>query len=231
VEWRHPHHAWRDEEPMPYRSPFDFPDTTFHVVNRATHRQLLCRDFSEYLSQLRILSWAVRVSPIDLFAFCLMPNHVHLLVRAHTMKDLARFMHRFQMTHAMKLRQWRGTVGRGAVYQGRYRASRVHEDSYFYRAVRYVERNPVRAQLARRPDGWMWSSASPVAQVQGIRLAEWPLPRPEGWTDFVNQPEPEKDLAFIRRRAARREPLIDPVKEATSPAIQPAGVAAETDDH
>ncbi len=215
---------------MPYRPPFDFPDTTFHVVNRATYRQLLCRDFSEYLAQLRILSWAVQVSPIDLFAFCLMPNHFHLLLRAPTAKDLATFMHRFQMTHAMKLRQWRGTVGRGAVYQGRYRASRVHEDSYFHRAVRYVERNPVRAQLTRRPDEWMWSSASPVARIQGIRLADWPVSRPEGWADFVNQVEPESDLAFVRRRSARREPLIDPAVEATSPAIQLAGVAADSDE-
>lgn len=214
---------------MPYRPPFDFPDTTFHVVNRATHRQLLCRDFSEYLSQLRILSWAVRASPIDLFAFCLMPNHVHLLVRALTRKDLSTFMHRFQMTHAIGLRRWRGTVGRGAVYQGRYRASRVHEDSYFYRAVRYVERNPVRAQLTQRPDEWMWSSASPVAQIQGIRLAEWPLPRPDGWAEFVNQAEPEADLAFVRRRIARREPLITPAVEATTPAIQLAGVSADSE--
>jgi putative transposase len=214
---------------MPYRPPFDFPDTTFHVVNRATYRQLLCRDFGEYLAQLRILSWAVRVSAIDLFAFSLMPNHFHLLIRALNEKNLAEFMHRFQMTHAMKLRQWRGTVGRGAVYQSRYRASRVHEDSYFYRAVRYVERNPVRAQLTRRPDEWMWSSASPVAQIQGIRLAEWPLSRPEGWADFVNQVEPEHDLTFMRRRTARREPLIDPAVEATTPAIQLAGVAADSE--
>jgi putative transposase len=227
---RHPHHAWRDEETMPYRPPFDFPDTTFHVVNRAIHRQLLCRDFSEYLAHLRILSWAVRVSPIDLFALCLMPNHFHLLVRAATQRDLAKFMHRFQMTHAMKLREWRGTVGCGAVYQSRYRASRVHEDSYFYRAVRYVERNPVRAKLTGRPDEWMWSSASPVAQIQGIQLAEWPLPRPENWTDFVNQIEPESELALVRRRTARREPLIDPAVEALTPAIQLAGVAADSDE-
>jgi putative transposase len=215
---------------MPYRPPFDFPDTTFHVVNRAIHRQLLCRDFGEYLAQLRILSWAVRESPIDLFAFSLMPNHFHLLIRAPSARDLSKFMHRFQMTHAMKLRQWRGTVGRGAVYQGRYRASRVHEESYFYRAARYVERNPVRAKLTRRPDKWMWSSASHVAPIQGIQLAEWPLPRPEGWTDFVNQVEPEDDLAFMRRRTARREPLIDPAVEATTPAIQLAVVAADSEE-
>ena len=106
----------------------------------------------------------------------------------------------------------------------------MHEDSYFYRVVRYVERNPVRAKLTRRPDEWMWSSASPVAQIQGIQLAEWPLPRPEGWTEFVNQVEPEAELAFMRRRTARREPLIDPAVEATTPAIQLAAVAADSDE-
>jgi putative transposase len=214
----------------------DFPSpnvagTTFHVVNRATHRQLLCRDFGEYLSFARILAWALRRSSVDLFAFAVMPNHFHLLVRPVGEKDLATFMHRFQMTHALKLRQWRGTQGRGAVYQGRYRASRVHNESYFYRAVRYVERNPVRARLTARADEWMWSSASPVAEIQGLRLATWPVPRPTGWTDFVNQVEPESDVAYIRRRIARREPLIEPTVEATTPAIRlPAVTAHSADD-
>ena len=215
---------------MPNRPPAGFGGTTFHVVNRATHGQLICNDFGEYLTFIRILAWALRGSPVDLFALCVMPNHFHLLVRPVDDKDLAAFMHRFQMTHALRLRQWSATQGRGAVYQGRYRASRVHDESYFYRAVRYVERNPVRAALAKRPDEWMWSSASPVAEIQGIRLAEWPLPRPTGWTDFVNEVEPESDLAFMRRRIRRREPLIDVKVEATTPATQPAGAASDSDE-
>jgi putative transposase len=212
---------------MPDYSNSDCAGTTFHIVNRAVHQQLLCRDFGEYLSFVRILGWALRQSPIDLFAFAVMPNHFHLLVRPVGEKDLATFMHRLQMTHALRLRQWRATQGRGAVYQGRYRASRVHNESYFYRAIRYVERNPVRARLANRTDEWMWSSASPIAEIQGIRLAPWPVPRPTGWTDFVNQVEPDCDVAFIRRRIARRQPLIEPDVEATTPAIQLASVAAD----
>jgi putative transposase len=215
---------------MPDRPPGGFAGTTFHVVNRATHGKLLCRDFGEYLAFIRILAWALRGAPVDLFALCVMPNHFHLLVRPVGDKDLAAFMHRFQMTHALRLRQWSGTQGRGAVYQGRYRASRVHDESYFYRAVRYVERNPVRAGLAKWSDEWMWSSASPVAEMQGVRLAEWPLPRPTGWMDFVNEVEPESDLAFMRRRIKRREPLIDSKVEATTPAIQPAGVESVLDE-
>jgi putative transposase len=205
---------------MPNRPTAGFAGTTFHVVNRATHGQLLCRDFGEYLTFVRILAWAVDQSPIRLFALSVMPNHFHLLLEPIAERDLPIFMHRFQMTHALRLRQWRGTQGRGAVYQGRYRASRVHAESYFYRAVRYVERNPVRARLVTRPDEWMWSSASPVAALQGIRLAPWPVPRPTGWDEFVNQVEPESDLAFLRRRTARREPLVDPEVEVATPAIR-----------
>jgi putative transposase len=214
---------------MPNRPTAGFAGTTFHVVNRATHRQLLCKNFSEYLTFVRILAWAVRASPIDLFAFSVMPNHFHLLARPVGEKDLGVFMHRLQMTHALWLRQWRGTQGRGAVYQGRYRASRVHTESYFYRAVRYVERNPVRAGLVARPDEWMWSSASPVAALQGIRLADWPVPRPgTAWHDFLNQVEPDDELAFVRRRTARREPLVDPAVEAAVPATPATAVASES---
>jgi putative transposase len=215
---------------MPDRPTAGFAGATFHVVNRAIHRQLICRDFGEYLSFVHILRWSLHQSAVDLFAFSVMPNHFHLLVRPVGEKDLPIFMHRLQMTHALSLRRWRGTEGRGAVYQGRYRASRVHDESYFYRAARYVERNPVRAGLSERPDEWLWSSASPIAAVQGIRLATWPVPRPAGWTDFVNQVEPESDLAFIRRRFKRREPLIEADLEAATPATQPAGVAADSDE-
>src|SRR5688572_33490182 len=115
---------------MPQRRKAD-PGSTFHVVNRATVDQLLFRDFGEYLSFLRLLARVLNQVPVDLFAFCLMPNHWHLLLRAATEQELARFMYELSKAHATALRRWRGNVGKGAVYQGRYRASVVHEESYF----------------------------------------------------------------------------------------------------
>lgn len=216
---------------MPIRPRADHDGPTYHVVNRAVFGQLLYQDFGEYLAYIRLLTWALTSSPVELFAFCLMPNHLHLLLRTPEESDMSQFMHRLTMTHALRLRGWRGSRGRGAVYQSRYKASLVANDSYFYRAVRYVERNPVRAKFVERVEDWMWSSASPVAELQGIRLAAWPLPRPVDWQSYVNEVEPQQQLDFMRLRVQRREPFADPVAEEQA-VVQAAGKpdAAPADD-
>src|SRR4029079_15357868 len=159
-----------------------------------------------------------------------MPNHLHLLLRTPGESDMSDFMHRLTMTHALRLRGWRGTRGRGAVYQSRFRASLVANDSYFYRALRYVERNPVRAKFVDRVEDWMWSSASRVGMLQGIRLAPWPLPRPRDWKSFVNDVEPQQQLDFMRLRVQRRAPFADPIAEVEVVADAAKRTVAVSDD-
>jgi putative transposase len=214
---------------VPQRPSVEFPDSTYHVVNRAIYGQLLCRDFGEYLTFRRILAYALSQVPVDLYAYALMPNHWHLLVRAKSPKQLAAFIHLLSMIHGLELRRWRGSVGRGAVYQGRYWATVVHDDTYFYRVVRYVERNPVRAGLVDRASEWLWSSASPTGALQGIVLAEWPLPRPANWSAFVDEVEPARDLDFIRKCTRRGRRIIEPSTDAATPAYQPVRVRAIRD--
>jgi putative transposase len=204
----------------------DIAGTTFHVVNRAIEGQLLFRDFGAYLAFIRLMARAIDRVPIDMFAFCLMPNHVHLLLRPSGERDLAAFMQWLTSQHAMGVRRWSGTTGRGAVYQSRYWASPVQNDRYFCRVVRYVERNPVRASLAVRTHEWLWSSASPVGPVQGIELAEWPVPKPSHWRSFVDGVESPQDLEYIRLRTLNRLPIGEPLEtDALSAVTEPIGVA------
>lgn len=215
---------------MPTRPSADHSGPTYHVVNRAVFGQLLYENFGEYLAYVRLMAHVLHPSPIELFAFCLMPNHVHLLLRTPTEADLSAFMQRLTMTHALRLRGWRGTRGRGAVYQGRFKASLVANETYFFRAVRYVERNPVRAGIVERAEDWMWSSASPTAILQGVRLARWPLPRPRNWQAYVNDVEPRADLDFMRLRVQRRERIADSTAEVTTPANRAEQQVAVSDD-
>jgi putative transposase len=215
---------------MPTRPSADHSSPTYHVVNRAVLGQLLYENFGEYLAYARLMAKVLERSPVELFAFCLMPNHVHLLLKTRAEADMSAFMQRLTMTHALRLRGWRGTRGRGAVYQGRFKASLVTTDSYFYRAVRYVERNPVRAGFVERVEDWMWSSASPIAMLQGIRLAPWPLPRPRDWQAYVNGVEPQGDLDFMRLRVQRRECIADPTAEVKTPANRAEKQVAVSED-
>jgi putative transposase len=224
------HAPLRGDTAVPNHPTEGHAGTTFHVVNRAAYGQLLFEDFGEYLLFMRLLAWALGRSPIDLFAYCLMPNHWHLLLRPEASGDLSQFMYDLTKQHAQELRRWRDNLGAGAVYQGRYRASPVRTETYFYRAARYVERNPVRARLSERADGWLWSSASGIGIIQGVRLAEWPEPRPKSWSEFVNEIESPEDLALIRKRTRRCELIDDPEAELGLSAVAIAAHAPPADD-
>lgn len=176
-------------------------------MNRATQDQLLFREHREYLAFHHLLAEALVERPIRLLASCLMPNHWHMILWPAADGDMAAFFHWLCGTHARRLRRWRGTEGRGAVYQGPFRAVPVETETYFYRVVRYVERNALRAGLVDRAEAWPWSSASPVSRMQGIDLAQWPVERPRHWIDFVNQVEPVPDLDFIRLCTERRRAI------------------------
>jgi len=181
-------------------------DHVFHVVNRAVEGQLLFRDHGEYLAFKHLLVRALAVSPIRILAYCLMPNHWHFVLWPRTDEELTTFIRWLSMTHARALRRWRGTEGRGAVYQSRYRASVVETERYFYIGMRYVERNASRAGLVARAEEWPWSSASGAGRV-GIALAAWPLARPKKWTAFLNEGDSPADLEFIRCRTRRNQPI------------------------
>jgi REP-associated tyrosine transposase len=192
---------------MPRRSSAGRAGVVFHVMNRATQGQLLFRDHSEYLASHYLLARALVQRPIRLLGYCFMPNHVHMLVWPSRDDELTATMRWLFATHARQLHRWRGTNGRGAIYQSRFRAVPVQNEPYFYRVGRYIERNPVRGGLTDRAESWPWSSASPVSRMHGIELAEWPVPRPADWLEFVNAPEPAPDLDFIRACTANGKPI------------------------
>jgi len=214
---------------VPRRPLPDDPQATFHVVNRAAHGQLLFATFGEHLLFLRLLERTLRLVPIDLYAFVLMPNHFHLLIRVPDNRGLSAFMHLLTMTHARILRQARGTVGRGAIYQGRFRARCVDTELYFARAVRYIARNPVRAGFVLRAEDWPWSSESPVAWIQGLNLARWPVARHSDWLDFVNDAEPAEDVEFFRA-GIRDNEVRGRLKAAASSAISAPSIVAVSDN-
>ena len=104
----------------------------------------------------------------------------------------------------------RHVVGEGHLYQGRYKSFPVETDEYFYQVARYVERNPLRANLVRRSEEWRWSSlwrrTFGTAEQQSL-LSEWRLPSSTTWTAHVNQPQTEKEVAAIRRSVLRGQPF------------------------
>ena len=191
---------------MPRRSLQRVGPLVWHVMNRAIQGLTLFEHPNEYEAFLAILASAVPDHRIELFAYCVMPNHFHLVVRASTGATLSDFMQGLTTSHAQQWRVETRTSGRGAVYQGRFLAMPVQADGHFVRVCRYVERNPVRAGLVTRADQWLWSSAWDLVHAQDDRrppLAPWPVARPVDWTALLACATlPSLNLGI--RRAMRR---------------------------
>lgn len=159
----------------------------FHVINRAVRKQQLFAQPNDYNAFIRCAIETHGRVPVNLMAYCVMPNHFHLVIRSTEDRQISRFMARLTATHSKRWHANRGTTGTGAVYQGRFKAFPVQTDDSFYRVCRYVEANALRAGLVRNAENWPWSSLAPITPlVPRIPVADWPLPRPADWVDIVN---------------------------------------------
>ena len=142
---------------MPRSGRVIIPNLPHHVVQRGHNRQTVFAsdaDFQHYLSDLRTVSTALDVK---VYAFCLMTNHVHLLVDPGRQPDnLAKLM----KTLAGRMTRYRNKLdGRsGTLWEGRFKSSPVQVDSYLLECCRYIDLNPVRAGMISRAADYTWSS-------------------------------------------------------------------------
>src|SRR5438445_13251157 len=102
---------------MPRRNRTGMAGTVIHVLNRAVKRDLLFSTAEDYAALERVMAEAREHVPLPNLAFCVMPNHWHLLVQPRADDQLSRFMQWFTGTHARRWRAHRGSAGTGAVYQ------------------------------------------------------------------------------------------------------------------
>ena len=180
----------------------------FHVLNRAAKRAVLFEHPRDYAAFVRLLEQAVDRSHVALFAYCIMPNHWHLVLAPKTDGAVSGFMHWLTTTHARRWHNARGLTGLGAVYQGRFKAIPIRRDSHFVWVCRYVERNPLRASLVTRAEDWQWSSLGRHDERAGW-LADWPVARPSEWIDHVNMPQTQAEVDAFRHAIHNGTPFGD----------------------
>lgn len=193
---------------MPRRPRTHLGGYTLHVLNRAARRACLFSTAGDYQSFETVLGEALDRFAVDLYDYCVMPNHFHLILRPPVERDLVQFMHWLTTTHAVRWRRATQTVGEGAVYQGRYKAVPIETGLHFLTSCRYVALNPVRAKLVQRVEQWRWSAAGRYGErEQKVRLARWPVERPVQWLAELNAPLEEPVLQFIRKCVNRGCPI------------------------
>jgi putative transposase len=184
----------------------------YHVLNRGNARLAIFEDADDYDAFERILQEGVERYQPRLLAWCLMPNHWHLVVWPEEDGLLSRFVGWVTLTHTQRWHAHRHSAGSGHVYQGRFKSFPVQEDDHFYALCRYVERNALRANLVQRAEEWrhgsLWRRVHGDAASRRI-LSPWPLSRPRQWAQWVNEAQTEAELAAIRRCVLRGSPYGD----------------------
>ena len=180
-----------------------------HVVNRGNQRATIFSDAADYLGFLAAMAKAAEQTTVRLMAYCLMPNHWHLVVWPVRGVEVSTYMQVVMNAHLRDLQQRHATSGTGHVYQGRFKNSAILTEPDFFNVCRYVESNAACAGLVQRAEQWEWSSLARSGPADGINiLSPWPVARPANWLEEVNRPQTNRAVREIKKQLRRqRRPL------------------------
>jgi putative transposase len=138
-------------------------DYPHHITQRGNYRQTVFSEEGDYAKYLELLANFCPKYNLDIWAYCLMPNHVHMVAVPRRQESLARLFNTIHMLYAQYINRKRNATGH--LWQGRF-FSCVLDERHLYAAVRYVEMNPVRGGMVSVPHDYPWSSAK--AHITGV---------------------------------------------------------------
>lgn len=160
----------------------DSPTGIYHVMQRGVGKQIIFESENDYKYYIKKLKEYKGVFNIDIISYCLMENHVHLLVKSESCNDVSRFVHRIGTSYAL---YYNGKYSRtGHVFQGRYACEIVGNEKYLMTCVRYIHNNPVKAGISTRED-YRWSSYCEYLIGDGISDTDFFLSIIGGKNSFV----------------------------------------------
>lgn len=139
----------------------------YHILTRGNDKKVIFRQPEDYSVFLDILKKYLECYQISIMHFCLMPNHIHLLVQATRAADLPRLMQGLLQTYGSYFRKTYAATG--FVFQNRYKSLPIQKESYLLECARYIERNPLRAGLTDNLIEYPWSSYATYADEAGTK--------------------------------------------------------------
>jgi putative transposase len=182
------------------------PGLPHHVTQRGNRRQRAFFGEGDYAAYVELMAAWCKQRGVEIWAYCLMPNHVHLIAVPQSEEGLARAIGEAHCRYTRRINfreKWRGYL-----WQGRF-ASFVMDEPYLLAAVRYVELNPLRAGLVADPADWPWSSAQ--AHLCGrddrlVRVAPM-LAMVADWRGLLDSAIREEELRDLREHGRTGRPL------------------------
>ena len=122
----------------------------YHVINRGNARQAVFFDEGDYAAFLGALADLKQRKPFELYGYCLMSNHIHLLLRPKKGQTISWILQSLLVSHTQRYHRFHGTGGH--VWQGRFKSPVIQDDDHLLCVLRYIEANPVRAKIVARAE-------------------------------------------------------------------------------
>ena len=210
---------------MPRVARIVVPGHPHHVTQRGNRRQQTFFEESDYLAYVKLLCELKVKTGVEIWAYCLMPNHVHFVAVPQNEQGLAKLFGVVNHRYARRinsLRDWRGHL-----WQERFHSC-VMDDAHLLMAVRYIELNPVRAGICIRAEDWRWSSVH-------AHLADRPDPlvttapmheRISNWRRYLSEECPPDSLDKLRALTETGRPagdyhFLEKLEETTGRRLRP----------
>ncbi len=183
----------------------------YHVLNRGNAGSEVFHEARDYAEFVELLQEETETRKVRLLAYCLLPDHFHLVLWPRKDGDLS---HRMQWLSTSHVRRYhRQHQSSGHIWEGSFRAFPIQADEHLLTVLRYVEQNPVRLKelKLRKPERWSWSSVGKdVAGLERPAIDPGPVDRGRNWLKSVQQPLTAEELAMVRHSVVRGTPFGDP---------------------
>lgn len=178
----------------------------YHVLNRGNAKQEVFHKPQDYEAFVFLMREAKKRISIKILAYCLMPNHFHLIVMPPNSESLSKWMQWLMTSHVRRYHKHYDTSGH--IWQGRFKSFHIEEDNHLLTVLRYVEGNPVRAGLVRTVKEWPWCShLERIGEKSQFLVDDLPIELPRGWSQYVDTPLTEKALEELRQSLLRQSPF------------------------
>lgn len=210
----------------------DIPGAYHHVMVRGVDRQPIFRYERDFRSYLERLEEALRFGWVRVEAYCLMTNHLHLLVESLS-GEISRFMHRVNSVFAARFNQIHDRVGH--LFQGRFKSKLLLGSEGVFEVGRYIHMNPVQAKIVRDPRDYKWSSMRGLyldssEPVLGNRRLRSPFTGPAGASDFLRFTTARSEFVVTPEGWLDQEELYGPEDHPSSSIPNGAPTAMRADD-
>jgi putative transposase len=184
-------------------------DIAHHITQRGNAKRFILDGDADREVYLNLLKESIEQHEISLIGYCLMSNHVHLVIIPRKADGMAAAL---KLTHGRYAAFWNAKHrSSGHVWQGRYYSYPLDRE-HLWRALRYTELNPVRAGLVAQAESWTWSSAAihcGAAAVGGFLAMEpwkeqWSV---SSWKEYLSAGETESEILSVRQCTHTGRPL------------------------